>query len=121
MLNFTRYPSFRPEEFQCKCCGKVEMNPLFMECLQNLRIYLKSPLTITSGYRCPAHEKAIGGSGANHPLGKAADIVANRSTLSRLVTEAAKYGFNGIGVSLHGPNKFVHLDTSHKLLTVWSY
>lgn len=49
--------------------------------LQALRDYLGCPLKINSGYRSPAHNKAIGGAKASqHLLGKAADISCNKYT-----------------------------------------
>jgi len=43
--------------------------------LQILREHLNRPIRITSGYRSPAHNKAVGGArNSQHTLGKAADI-----------------------------------------------
>lgn len=49
--------------------------------LQVLRDYLNTPLKINSGYRSPAHNKAVGGAQfSQHMLGKAADISSNKYT-----------------------------------------
>lgn len=49
--------------------------------LQALRDYLGCPLKINSGYRSPAHNKAVGGAEkSQHVLGKAADISCNKYT-----------------------------------------
>jgi uncharacterized protein YcbK (DUF882 family) len=51
------------------------MDEDFMGILESLRVEIKRPLTITSGYRTPEHNKAIGGTvGSYHVRGKAADI-----------------------------------------------
>jgi uncharacterized protein YcbK (DUF882 family) len=43
--------------------------------LQFLRDYTGRPITINSAYRCPKHNKKVGGSKTSqHLLGKAADI-----------------------------------------------
>lgn len=43
--------------------------------LQVLRDFYNRPIRITSGYRSPSHNKAIGGAeNSQHVLGKAADI-----------------------------------------------
>lgn len=45
--------------------------------LQRIRDRLGKPITITSGYRCPALNKAVGGvTSSDHISGQAADIVA---------------------------------------------
>jgi len=110
-MDWSKYPSFSPEEFACKgegCCGgDVDMDPDFMERLQQLRLRCAFPFVITSGYRCHIHNAFVNG-GIAHPLGKAADI-ATDSGYRRfmLITEAPKFGFNGIGIA----KTFTHLDT----------
>ena len=48
---------------------------LCLHVLQPLREHLGKPITITSGYRSPALNKAIGGAaGSQHTKGEAADI-----------------------------------------------
>ncbi|WP_367846993.1 D-Ala-D-Ala carboxypeptidase family metallohydrolase [Rhodoferax sp. WC2427] len=45
--------------------------------LERVRTYLDTPISVTSGYRCPALNKAVGGvTSSDHMLGMAADIVA---------------------------------------------
>ena len=49
--------------------------------LQVLRDYLNTSLKINSGYRSPAHNKAVGGAQfSQHVQGKAADISSNKYT-----------------------------------------
>lgn len=44
--------------------------------LQRIRDHLGAPITITSGYRCPALNRAVGGvTSSDHVQGQAADIV----------------------------------------------
>lgn len=53
--------------------------------LQVLRDTIKLPITITSGYRSPAHNKKIGGAPQSyHTRGMAADIQVNGITPSEL-------------------------------------
>lgn len=48
--------------------------------LQPLRDHIKCPITITSGYRCPQVNKAVGGkSNSQHLSGCAADCVVPKS------------------------------------------
>lgn len=53
--------------------------------LQVLRDNVQAPVTINSGYRSPAHNKAVGGaSGSYHLKGMAADIVVKGLSPNRV-------------------------------------
>lgn len=121
MVDWSKFPNFREREFTCPCCGQQHMTHNFLKSLQDMRSDLQSPFIIASGWRCPYYDKLVGGSGTNHPKGGASDIYATRSTLSKIAARAEQYSFTGIGVSLHGDKKFIHLDKTHEHLTVWSY
>lgn len=55
----------------------VNLMSLAQTVLQPLRDYIGEPLTINSGYRCPALNRAVGGvSNSQHMTGEAADIKA---------------------------------------------
>ena len=55
--------------------------------LQPLRDKLGKPIIITSGYRCPRLNQAVGGvKNSQHLEGKAVDIVVNGMTISALIT-----------------------------------
>jgi uncharacterized protein YcbK (DUF882 family) len=72
--------NFKLKEFECKCgCDmplEVYENIIKLSSqLQFLRDYTGRPITINSAYRCPKHNKKVGGSKTSqHLLGKAADI-----------------------------------------------
>lgn len=72
--------NFKRQEFNCKCgCDmplEVYENVIKLAGqLQTLRDYVGRPIKINSAYRCPKHNKKIGGSKTSqHLLGKAADI-----------------------------------------------
>ena len=58
--------------------------------LQALRDYLNAPITVTSGYRSPEHNKRIGGAkNSFHVKGMAADIKVKGYTPSEVI-EAIK-------------------------------
>lgn len=70
---------FKREEFKCKCgrCNgfPVEPNMRMVRLMDNIRGYYGKPITITSGVRCAAHNKEVGGiSNSEHLKGKAADF-----------------------------------------------
>jgi zinc D-Ala-D-Ala carboxypeptidase len=54
-MNWSDYPNFSAQEFNCSHCGQNEMKPEFMAKLQKLRETYGAPMKVTSGYRCPQH------------------------------------------------------------------
>ncbi len=75
--------NFSKSEFDCSCgCNMPE--EVLMEIqklagqLQNIRDFIRKPIKLTNAYRCPKHNKKVGGvSNSQHILGKAADIQVN--------------------------------------------
>lgn len=69
---------FGSNEFACRCCGQVHPDGVDMELvmlLEAIREKAGGPVTIISGYRCPRHNKNVGGArSSQHMLGTAADI-----------------------------------------------
>ena len=77
---------FSREELQCRCgeCGYLcKMDEAFMMYLEELREKFSKPLYLSSGFRCPAHNRKVSSSGSPngpHTTGKAVDIlIANKS------------------------------------------
>lgn len=72
-------PYFKKAEFKCKCgkCsgyGKGIAKSLVIT-LNFLRKHYGKAINVNSGYRCPAHDKKVGGTGAgNHTRGLATDF-----------------------------------------------
>lgn len=99
---------FKLSEFDCKHTGENEMNEDFLRDINELRDACGFPFIITSGYRSPDHPieaaKAVPGV---HTAGIAADIfVSGGYQRYKLVKEAIKMGFGGIGIA----KTFVHVD-----------
>lgn len=120
-------PNFTRAEMACRCgCERSDMDASFMKRLQVVRDKF-GPMTVTSGFRCIDHNRAIGG-GPEHPLGKAADIRVSGQAARRLLTLAVN-DFPRIGVNQRGPHeqRFIHLGTAEPSEvngaspTVWSY
>lgn len=98
-------PHFKACEFQCKCSGKHDfpLDTALIDKLEKLYTELNcSQISVSSGYRCVQHDKAVGGSGTGqHTLGKAADICCygqdGKPIVSYLVCCAAEdVGFSGV-------------------------
>lgn len=121
--NFTR------DEFKCHC-GKCEngIQDSFIDKIQDLREALDFPLTITSGFRCPAYNAKVSTTGSTgpHTTGRASDIAVAREQAFRLVSMAYLAGFTGVGVSQKGNSRYIHLDDlpaapGQPRPTIWSY
>ena len=105
-MDWAKINHFKEEEFKCKCgCGLCEMDQDFMEHLDWVREQCGIPLAILSGYRCPAHDKGVGGKG-NHTTGKAADILCNSSTKRYALLYHSIGSFHRFGIG----KSFIHLD-----------
>ncbi len=104
--------NFQLREFECRCCGSVKIDPDLLLKLQKMRDYLDAPLIITSGYRCPAHNRTVGGvSKSEHLTGRAADIsLENHPTIlaEEMIRIARNFGFNGLGIY---DSPIIHVDT----------
>jgi uncharacterized protein YcbK (DUF882 family) len=101
---------FDRKEFACKCgCGGNTVDTELLAILESLRTHFDKPIIINSGYRCPAHNKAIKGSKhSQHMLGKAADFVV-RDTSPNLVASFLEALFSWrLGIGRY--DKFTHLD-----------
>ena len=67
--------NFTSEEFECSCCGETLISPTLILKLQSLRDLVGEPIYVASGYRCPQHNKSVGGySHSPHLTGEGADI-----------------------------------------------
>lgn len=115
-------PHFNISEFRCKCGKEHETlnDPELIEKLEKLYTALNcSKIIVTSGYRCTAHDKSVGGSGTGqHTLGKAADICCygqdGQPISSKVVCcKAQDIGFRGIA-NITAAYIYTHVDVRDK-------
>ena len=101
------------------------MDDSFMRKLVAMREHVGHPMVVTSGYRTEHYNNKVGGSpNSFHLLGMAADIwMPPKHVPFKFVDAAIGFGFKGIGLKLHGPDKgrYVHIDTRSGGLAMWTY
>lgn len=105
-----RWPSFSPREMASKREGKLAIDTDAMNKLQALRDFLGVPLLITSAYRSPAHNKAVGGAKrSKHLEAIAFDVRMDNHEPNAFEAAARKIGFTGFG--FYPKSGFMHIDT----------
>jgi Peptidase M15./Putative peptidoglycan binding domain. len=102
---------FKLKEFACKHCGEIKVDINLLLKLEELRTAIGNrPIIINSGYRCPTHNKNVGGATkSQHMYGKAADIRV-KDMSPRTLEKFADTVFANGGVGMGGQN-IVHVDT----------
>ena len=107
--------NFSRSEFTCPHCGEVEIDPLLVATLQRIRDKA-GPVVVTSGYRCPVHNEAVGGvNNSQHIYGRAADIYVpgmSQAALLALVREMTMNEdiYAGYAYAIKNSKRAVHVD-----------
>ncbi len=121
--DWTKYPNFTKQEFDCKATGENNMQHEFMEKLQKLRVAYGKSMKITSGFRSVKHpiEAKKTHSNGEHTQGYCADIYCdNGADRYTLISLALANGITRIGVA----KNFLHLGIGGKGLpnnVIWDY
>lgn len=114
MGDLTKY--FSRAELRCPCCGRLVLDFALLDGLQALRELARRPVRITSGYRCPNHNREVGGRPESyHTRGAAADVVIAGLSAARskaVVVRVPAFASGGIGV--YSGAGFVHLDVRER-------
>ena len=115
---------FSRSEFSCQYTGENKIEDSLLLKIDELRERCGFPFIITSGYRSLAHpiERAKKTNTGTHAQGIAADIkVIDGVQRFKIVEEAIKMGFTGIGVA----SNFVHVDIrsldTNESPVMWTY
>lgn len=99
--------NFSINALACRCCKAQGIDGHLVRKLQAVRDRYKKPIYISSGFRCPSHNIAEGGSPtSSHLTGKAADIaiISSRDRYKLLPFLLAEFERIGIGAD------FIHVD-----------
>ena len=103
--------NFRVKEFACADGS----DPIFVDSdlvniLQKIRTHFGKSVTITSAYRTPARNKAVGGVAySQHLYGRAADISVKDTQPEKVASYADKLMPNKGGIGTY--KTFTHIDT----------
>ena len=108
--------NFKSNEFNCKgsgCCSKTKIDDALVNYLQQIRSHFGKAVSINSGYRCPTHNKRVGGAtNSYHAKGQAADIKVSGIAPAEVAKYAESIGIKGIGLyETSSDGYFVHIDT----------
>ena len=106
---------FSEHELKCSCgCNRSDMDEEFLELLEDLRVWYGKPMILSSGFRCPAYNNHVSGTGYSgpHTTGQAVDVLIHGVDVLCFLKGALKLGFSGIGVNQKGRlgGRFIHLD-----------
>lgn len=103
---------FDESEMVCHCCGQLPANgisEILLAKLDELRERVGMPICVTCMYRCPEHNREVGGvPNSQHVEGTAADIYCDALSVEELADIAEQIGFDGVG-RYYGQD-FVHVD-----------
>ena len=108
MNNIQIAKNFMLRELECKDGShQVAVKAELIEKLQRLRDLIGQPVIVTSGYRNPSHNAAVGGAAqSRHLTGEAADIRVPELHPDEVAQIATDVGFNGVGIY----SSFTHVD-----------
>ena len=99
--------NFNSNEFDCKCkratCKQTLIDMDHVANMQKFRERVGKPISQTCAYRCPEHNKEVGGvSNSQHPQGFASDIVVPGLTPNQ-VADLAEPIFNNFPCRVRFP------------------
>jgi len=103
---------FKPQEVACQGTGKLLVHTGALRALDRLRHDLGTPLHISSGYRSPYHNAAVGGAPmSSHLDGHAFDLQLRGNDKKRIRQIAEAYEFTGFGMHYQ---TFIHIDMGRR-------
>ena len=103
-------PHFSVKEMSCPCCNVMGMENDVIKTIEEVRVKYGKPIRLTSAFRCPTHNQAVGGkNSSSHLAGLALDISCGSSKERYGLMRHLMQHFTRIGF---GEN-FIHVDLDH--------
>lgn len=108
--------NFKVREFRCQDGSDVILvAPELVTVLQKIRTHFARPVTITSAYRTPTHNKRENGEPfSQHLYGTAADIVVTGVTPAKVAAYVETLMPNKGGIGIYTKRGFTHIDVRKK-------
>ena len=105
-------PHFSKHEFECRDGTEHPIDCRLLSMLEAIRCKF-GPISITSGYRSPSYNSAVGGAPDSYHLkGMAADIQAAKATPKEIYDWANKhFPISGLGLYRRSGGGWVHIDS----------
>jgi len=130
-LNAHLSPHFSTLELECHCdsdpkistpCESQLIDNRLLNLLEDIRVEFGQPITLSCAYRCPAHNKNVGGvAKSQHLYGIAADIGTTHLSgedRERLIAICERLVPGGLGIA----ETFIHVDVRDtKVQVKWVY
>lgn len=112
-------PHFKVREFACSDgTDTVFVSPALVSVLEKIRVHFGKPVTINSGYRTEAKNKAVGGAAySQHKYGLAADIHIDGVTPKQIASYVETLLPNTGGIGIY--KTFTHIDV-RKVRSRWN-
>ena len=105
-----QWPYFSPRELACKGTGRLMIDVDALGKLHDLRERLDAPMILTSAYRSPPHNRAVGGAThSKHMDAIAFDVRMDNHDPHEFEAAARAVGFTGFGY--YPKQGFMHIDT----------
>ena len=113
-----KYKNFDESEFACNHCNQLPeqgIDDRLIKILNTAREIVGAPIHVTSGYRCPVHNKNVGGAPQSyHMRGQAADVYCDGIDvygLKKAIRTAMEQECIEGGLQEYDNQGFVHVDT----------
>lgn len=103
-------PHFSAHEFRCRDGSEHTIDCRLLAMLEAIRCQF-GPVSVTSGYRSPAYNQAVGGAANSlHLTGQAADILANETPYNIYAWADKNFPISGLGLYERAGGGWVHVD-----------
>jgi len=112
------------DEYKCSCCGMLppEYNSVssggiyweVFDAFTDLRGRFGEPIPVTSGFRCPLHNHAVGGKPLSvHLFGLALDCGFTDSVHVKKFEDLVNEHYPDLRMGVYYSSKFVHIDVGY--------